>query len=92
MTCTFQKQAITLIDDLKGDCANYGLGNDGNEFKIITQICSFSSTSSTRSAKRGSSSSMHDGTMAEFEFEVVQIAVSVGLVDHPCNEVVESFD
>jgi len=34
----FQKQATTLIDDLKGVCANYGLGNDGNEFKIITQI------------------------------------------------------
>lgn len=34
----FQKQAITLIDDLKGVCAIYGLGNDGNEFKIITQI------------------------------------------------------
>ena len=30
--------ATTLIDDLKGVCANYGLGNDGNEFKIITQI------------------------------------------------------
>ncbi len=42
--------------------------------------------------KYGSSSSKHDGTMAEFEFEVVQIAVSAGLVDHPCNEVVESFD
>ncbi len=27
-----------LIDDLKAVCANYGLGNDGNEFKIITQI------------------------------------------------------
>lgn len=26
-----------LIDSLKGICANYGLGNDGNEFKIITQ-------------------------------------------------------
>jgi type I restriction enzyme M protein len=26
-----------LIDDLKGVCAKYGLGNDGNEFKIITQ-------------------------------------------------------
>jgi type I restriction enzyme M protein len=38
MTRDFQKQAITLIDDLKGVCANYGLGNDGNEFKIITQI------------------------------------------------------
>lgn len=37
-TRDFQKQATTLIDDLKGVCANYGLGNDGNEFKIITQI------------------------------------------------------
>ncbi|WP_313375336.1 class I SAM-dependent DNA methyltransferase [Chishuiella sp.] len=27
-----------LIDNLKSVCANYGLGNDGNEFKIITQI------------------------------------------------------
>lgn len=38
MTRDFQKQAITLIDDLKSVCAQYGLGNDGNEFKIITQI------------------------------------------------------
>ncbi len=28
----------SLIDNLKSVCANYGLGNDGNEFKIITQI------------------------------------------------------
>lgn len=27
-----------LIDNLKNICANYGLGNDGNEFKIITQV------------------------------------------------------
>jgi type I restriction enzyme M protein len=27
-----------LIDNLKGICASYGLGNDGNEFKIITQV------------------------------------------------------
>ncbi|MBD0833749.1 HsdM family class I SAM-dependent methyltransferase [Aestuariibaculum sediminum] len=31
-------QTKELIDDLKAVCANYGLGNDGNEFKIITQI------------------------------------------------------
>ena len=31
-------QTKALIDDLKAVCANYGLGNDGNEFKIITQI------------------------------------------------------
>jgi len=34
----FDSQAKRLIDDLKSVCANYGLGNDGNEFKIITQI------------------------------------------------------
>lgn len=34
----FDTQAKRLIDDLKSACANYGLGNDGNEFKIITQI------------------------------------------------------
>lgn len=33
----FQQKTKTLIDSLKGICANYGLGNDGNEFKIITQ-------------------------------------------------------
>lgn len=35
---SFEAQAKTLIDDLKAVCANHGLGNDGNEFKIITQI------------------------------------------------------
>ncbi|MCF3651714.1 HsdM family class I SAM-dependent methyltransferase [Synoicihabitans lomoniglobus] len=35
---SFETQAKTLIDDLKAVCANHGLGNDGNEFKIITQI------------------------------------------------------
>lgn len=34
----FRENAITLIDDLKAVCASYGLGNDGNEFKIITQV------------------------------------------------------
>ena len=34
----FKTKATSLIDDLKGVCANYGLGNDGNEFKIITQV------------------------------------------------------
>ncbi len=34
----FKAKATALIDDLKGVCANYGLGNDGNEFKIITQV------------------------------------------------------
>ena len=34
----FSHQVRKLIDDLKSVCANYGLGNDGNEFKIITQV------------------------------------------------------
>jgi type I restriction enzyme M protein len=34
----FQVKTKNLIDDLKSICANYGLGNDGNEFKIITQV------------------------------------------------------
>ncbi|RVT45777.1 SAM-dependent DNA methyltransferase [Rheinheimera sediminis] len=33
----FQQKTKNLIDSLKSICANYGLGNDGNEFKIITQ-------------------------------------------------------
>ena len=36
-TTDFESKTKQLIDDLKGVCANYGLGNDGNEFKIITQ-------------------------------------------------------
>lgn len=34
----FEKKTKELIDNLKSVCANYGLGNDGNEFKIITQV------------------------------------------------------
>ena len=37
-TAQFETQTKALIDDLKSVCANYGLGNDGNEFKIITQV------------------------------------------------------
>jgi type I restriction enzyme M protein len=35
---SFEKNTKDLIDDLKSVCANFGLGNDGNEFKIITQV------------------------------------------------------
>jgi len=38
MTTDFMQKTRALIDDLKGICASYGLGNDGNEFKIITQV------------------------------------------------------
>jgi type I restriction enzyme M protein len=34
----FESKTKLLIDSLKSTCANYGLGNDGNEFKIITQV------------------------------------------------------
>ena len=37
-TQEFEKKTKELIDGLKSVCANYGLGNDGNEFKIITQV------------------------------------------------------
>lgn len=33
----FRDKTKALIDSLKNICAHYGLGNDGNEFKIITQ-------------------------------------------------------
>lgn len=35
---TFITKTKQLIDNLKSVCANFGLGNDGNEFKIITQV------------------------------------------------------
>ncbi len=37
MTPDFTTKTKALIDDLKAVCASYGLGNDGNEYKIITQ-------------------------------------------------------
>ena len=38
VTQEFEQRTRQLIDNLKAICAAYGLGNDGNEFKIITQI------------------------------------------------------
>ncbi len=38
VTQDFTTQTKELIDNLKGVCTSYGLGNDGNEFKIITQV------------------------------------------------------
>ncbi|MBK8809680.1 MAG: SAM-dependent DNA methyltransferase [Acidobacteria bacterium] len=37
LTQDFASQTKALIDNLKTICASAGLGNDGNEFKIITQ-------------------------------------------------------
>lgn len=38
VTQEFEQRTRRLIDSLKRICADYGLGNDGNEFKIITQV------------------------------------------------------
>ena len=33
-----KQKTISLIDALKSTCQTYGMGNDGNEYKIITQV------------------------------------------------------
>lgn len=33
-----REKTIALIDSLKSTCQTYGMGNDGNEYKIITQV------------------------------------------------------
>lgn len=38
MTIDFRQKTKDLIDDLKSVCRNYGLGNDGNEYKILVQM------------------------------------------------------
>lgn len=35
---TIKEKTIALIDALKATCQTYGMGNDGNEYKIITQV------------------------------------------------------
>lgn len=37
VTIDFKQKTQQVIDNLKSVCAQYGLGNDGNEFKIIVQ-------------------------------------------------------
>ena len=31
-------KTIALIDSLKATCQTFGMGNDGNEYKVITQV------------------------------------------------------
>lgn len=38
MTPSIKQKTTALIDALKATCQSYGLGNDGNEYKIITQV------------------------------------------------------
>ena len=35
---SIKEKTLQLIDNLKATCASYGMGNDGNEYKIITQV------------------------------------------------------
>ena len=38
MNQAIKDKTIELIDALKSTCQTYGMGNDGNEYKIITQV------------------------------------------------------
>ncbi|WFQ92512.1 HsdM family class I SAM-dependent methyltransferase [Mycoplasma feriruminatoris] len=38
MITKLEQQTKELVDSLKAVCSNAGLGNDGNEYKIITQV------------------------------------------------------
>lgn len=33
-----KEKTLELIDSLKSTCGSYGMGNDGNEYKVVTQI------------------------------------------------------
>lgn len=35
---SIKEKTVELIDALKATCQTYGMGNDGNEYKIITQV------------------------------------------------------
>ena len=53
MITEFEIKTKQLIDSLKGICASYGLGNDGNEFKIITQVFLYKFLNDKSLLKRG---------------------------------------
>lgn len=38
MNIKIKEKTLALIDALKATCQTYGMGNDGNEYKIITQV------------------------------------------------------
>lgn len=35
---SISEKTEALIDELKSTCQSFGMGNDGNEYKIITQV------------------------------------------------------
>ncbi|MGZ8160962.1 MAG: N-6 DNA methylase, partial [Methylobacter sp.] len=78
----FQQKTKQLIDSLKSICANYGLGNDGNEFKIITQtfLYKFLNDKFAYEAKKINSSIAQAGkweealsAMNEGDFDMLQL-------------------
>lgn len=38
---TISEKTTALIDALKSTCQHFGMGNDGNEYKVITQVFLF---------------------------------------------------
>lgn len=38
MSEDIKEKTMALIDSLKSTCQSYGMGNDGNEYKVITQV------------------------------------------------------
>ena len=47
MNMTIREKTVALIDALKATCKTYGMGNDGNEYKIITQVFLYKPTFGT---------------------------------------------
>lgn len=39
-----KEKTVALIDSLKATCQTYGMGNDGNEYKIILPKCFFTNS------------------------------------------------
>lgn len=84
-----KEKTIQLIDELKSTCAAYGMGNDGNEYKIITQVFLYKflndkfghalKTSSNDIAKRVSSAPKWEeayAALSEEERELLQLSLS----------------
>ena len=81
----FQQKTKALIDSLKNICANYGLGNDGNEFKIITQtfLCKFLNDKFAYEAKQidekvASSEKWEEALVAMSEDELEMLQLQMG--------------
>ncbi|GLU51547.1 DNA methyltransferase [Dyadobacter frigoris] len=72
----FISKTKNLIDSLKSVCANYGLGNDGNEFKIITQVFlyKFMNDKFTYEAKRNNRVLANTTTPKDFDEALIALS------------------